>query len=127
MQHKLLQASRGKFYLQATMESHFIQLKPLMEELFSSAIHPAPLGVLHEDIPVFTAHLGRPRISDPYPSSNDTRYNLVSLTKIMIAGVVANLVAQAVLKWDKAFMIFKQPIVILYGFGSSCEVRKGVN
>ncbi|KUJ07886.1 beta-lactamase/transpeptidase-like protein [Mollisia scopiformis] len=77
------------------------RLQPLLEELFDLSSSPGiSIGVLHEDVPAWTIHLGRRRISEPTPPDNDTLYNVASITKLMTAGVVANLVAKGLLDWD---------------------------
>jgi CubicO group peptidase (beta-lactamase class C family) len=83
------------------METRLAQLQPLIQELFDLSCSPGmSLGVLHQGSPVFTAHFGRRRVSELTLPDDDTLYNVASLTKLMTAGVVSNLVAEGLLDWD---------------------------
>ncbi|KAF1964693.1 beta-lactamase/transpeptidase-like protein [Bimuria novae-zelandiae CBS 107.79] len=83
------------------MEARPTQLRPLIEELFDiSGSSSSSLGVLHQGIPAHVAHFGRRQASRATPPDDDTLYNLASLTKLMTAGVVSNLVEEGLLGWD---------------------------
>ena len=56
--------------------------------------------MLYHDAPIYTAHFGRRRASQAIPPDDDTLYNVASMTKLMTAGVVSNLVSQGLLGWD---------------------------
>jgi CubicO group peptidase (beta-lactamase class C family) len=64
-----------------------------------SASPGASVGVLHQGVPMFKAHFGRRGTSDPTSPNDDTLYNFASITKLMTASVVANLVAKGLLGW----------------------------
>jgi CubicO group peptidase (beta-lactamase class C family) len=82
------------------MEARVARLLPLIEELFKHSSSPGlSLGVLHEGHPVFAAHFGRRKASDPTPPNDDTLYNVASITKLMTAGIISNLVMQGLLEW----------------------------
>ena len=82
------------------MDTSFTKASPLIQELFELSRSPGlSIGVLHQGQPVHTAHYGRRRISGHTPPNDDTLYNVASLTKLMAAGVVANLVAEGLLGW----------------------------
>ncbi|CAG8982844.1 hypothetical protein HYALB_00006654 [Hymenoscyphus albidus] len=83
------------------MEKKLGQLQPLMQELFELSNSPGlSVGVLHQGALLMTAHFGRLRASQPNPPNDDTLYTVASITKLMTAGVVSNLVAQGLLDWD---------------------------
>jgi CubicO group peptidase (beta-lactamase class C family) len=83
------------------MEAHLTKLRQLIEELLELSGSPGlSLGVLHHGVPAYTAHLGRQRSSQAVRPNDDTLYNVASLTKLMTAGVVSNLVEQGLLDWD---------------------------
>lgn len=83
------------------MNKRLTQLRPLIEQLFELSGTPGmSIGVLHHDTPIYTAHFGRRRASHASPPNDDTLYNVASMTKLMTAGVVSNLVSQGLLGWD---------------------------
>ncbi|KAF2439274.1 beta-lactamase/transpeptidase-like protein [Karstenula rhodostoma CBS 690.94] len=83
------------------MEACLAQLRPLIEELFELSGSPGlSLGVLHQGVPAYTAHFGRRQASRETPPKDDTLYNVASMTKLMTAGVVSNLVKEGLLEWD---------------------------
>lgn len=83
------------------MEARLSQLRPLIEELFELSGSPGlSLGVLHHGVPTHTAHFGRRRASQEMSPDNDTLYNLASMTKLITAGVVSNLVVVGLVDWD---------------------------
>lgn len=83
------------------MEGRLEQSRPLIEELFKLSGSPGlSLGVLHEGSLAFTAHFGRRQASNPAAPNDDTLYNVASITKLMTAGVVSNLVEQGLIDWD---------------------------
>jgi CubicO group peptidase (beta-lactamase class C family) len=83
------------------MDIRLAQLRPLIEQLFELSGSPGmSLGVLHHDTPIYTAHWGRRRASQSSSPDDDTLYNVASMTKLMTAGVVSNLVEQGLLGWD---------------------------
>ncbi|KAF2683208.1 beta-lactamase/transpeptidase-like protein [Lentithecium fluviatile CBS 122367] len=83
------------------METRLARLRPLIEELFKlSCSLGLSLGVLHEVVPVFTAHLGRREASELDIPNGEKLYNVASFTKLMAAGVVSNLVELGLLGWD---------------------------
>jgi CubicO group peptidase (beta-lactamase class C family) len=89
------------------MEAHLKQLHPLLSELFELNGSPGlSLGVLHDDHPIYTAHLGQRRASTPDPPNDDTLYNVASLTKLMNAGVVFNFIEQGIVDWDVTICLY---------------------
>ncbi|KAH8707168.1 beta-lactamase/transpeptidase-like protein [Phaeosphaeriaceae sp. PMI808] len=83
------------------MEARLAQLQPLIEELFELSGSPGmSFGVLHQGDPIYTAHFGRRRASQATPPNDDTLFNVASITKLMTAGVVSNLVEQGLVGWD---------------------------
>jgi CubicO group peptidase (beta-lactamase class C family) len=83
------------------METRLAKLRPLIEELFELSGSPGlSLGVLHHGVPAYTAHFGRRQASQAAPPNDDTLYNVASMTKLMTAGVISNLVEEGLLGWD---------------------------
>ncbi|CAG8951550.1 hypothetical protein HYFRA_00007466 [Hymenoscyphus fraxineus] len=83
------------------MEKRFSQLQPLIQELFELSDSPGlSVGVLHQGTPLMTTHFGRLRASQSTPPNDDTLYTVASITKLMTAGVISNLVDQGLLDWD---------------------------
>lgn len=80
------------------MKTHLEELQPRIRELFELSSSPGlSMGVLHQGSQIYTAHFGRRKASDLTPPNDDTLYNVASLTKLMTAGVVSNLVEQGLL------------------------------
>ena len=76
-------------------------LHPTINELLTQSCSPAlSIGVLHKGSIVHTAHFGRRDALDPTPPDDNTLYHVASLTKLMTAGVIANLVDKGILSWD---------------------------
>lgn len=83
------------------MEARLNQLQPLMQQPFYLSCSPSlSLRVLHNGTPLMTTHFRRRRASEERPPDDDTLYQVASITKLMTAGVVSNLVAYSLIEWD---------------------------
>ncbi|PVH97613.1 beta-lactamase/transpeptidase-like protein [Periconia macrospinosa] len=83
------------------MEKRLDSLLPLIEKLFQLSGSPGlSLGVLHNGTTVFNGNFGRIRASAAAAPTDDTLYNVASITKLMTVGVVVNLISEGLLEWD---------------------------
>jgi len=76
-------------------------LGPEIEQILQISGSPGlSLGVLHRGNVVHTAHFGRRDASEPTPPNNDTIHWAASLTKLITASAIAQLVHDGKLEWD---------------------------
>lgn len=59
------------------------------------------LGVLHNGDILHTAHFGRRNANEAVPPNDDTQHTFASLTKLMTATAIAQLVHEGKLDWDR--------------------------
>lgn len=84
------------------LDAQLTSLHSTIEELLEVSHSPGlSLGILHNGSIVHTAHFGRRDAFNPTPPDDDTLYHIASLTKLMAAGVVSQLVYNGTLSWDK--------------------------
>lgn len=74
---------------------------PDIEKLLALSGAPGlSLGVLHHGQVIHTAHFGRRNASEPAPPNDDTIYWMLSMTKVITATAISELVHAGQLSWD---------------------------
>ncbi|PVI00137.1 beta-lactamase/transpeptidase-like protein [Periconia macrospinosa] len=91
------------------------------------------LGVLHKGVVIHTAHFGHRNANDAVPSNDDTLHTFASLTKIMTAVAIAQLVHGGKLDWDvpireylPAFRVRKDEIGMKSTLRDLLSLRTGI-